>query len=142
MATFGVYKVSILYFVSLRARIIPLAEISSRLSSEERSFEVKVERAIQEIDDLGSKDTLDAEAELEECQTECAAVRDHLQKAREGRCPRSPRLSHPLTLGCNLSQGKEFLPKILTQCRFVIKIALSKGLTGVRGLDLLASDLL
>ena len=88
MATSRVYKVSIPYLVSLNARnIIALAEISSQPSSEERTFEVKVKRAIKEMDDIASKVITDAEAELEECQMECAAVRDRLQKAREGKCP-------------------------------------------------------
>ena len=55
-----------------------------RLCLEERSFGAKIEEAIQEIDNLAQKDVAYAMAKLGVCQVECAAVRDRLQKAREG----------------------------------------------------------
>ena len=58
-----------------------------RLCLEERSFGVKIEKAIQEIENLAQRDVTNAIAKLEACQAECAAVRDRLQKAREGWCP-------------------------------------------------------
>ena len=45
------------------------------------------------MSDIASKVITDAEAELEECQMECAAVKDRLEKAREGKCPPLPHLS-------------------------------------------------
>ena len=58
-----------------------------RLCLEERSFGVKIEKAIQEMDNLAQRDVMYAEAKLEACLVECAALRDRLQKAREGQCP-------------------------------------------------------
>ena len=58
-----------------------------RICLEERSFGVKIEGAIQEIEKLAQRDVAYAEAKLAACQMECAAVRDRLQKAREGQCP-------------------------------------------------------
>ena len=58
-----------------------------RLCLEERSYGVKTEKVIQEIDNLAQSDVTYAEAKLEACQVECAALRDRLQKAREGQCP-------------------------------------------------------
>jgi hypothetical protein len=58
-----------------------------RLCSEERSFAVEIEKAIQEVDRLAQRDVLYAEAKLEACQMECATLRDRLQKAREGKYP-------------------------------------------------------
>jgi hypothetical protein len=62
-------------------------ELFERLCSEERSFGARIERTIQEIDDLAQGDVTHAEAKFKECQIESAAVRDRLQKAREGSCP-------------------------------------------------------
>ena len=53
----------------------------------EESFGVKIEKSIQEIDNLAQRDVTYAEAKLEACQMECAALRDRLQKAREGQRP-------------------------------------------------------
>ena len=58
-----------------------------QLCLEERSFGVKIEEAIQEIEELAQRDVTYAEAKLVACQIECADVRYRLQKAREGRCP-------------------------------------------------------
>ena len=62
-----------------------------RLCSEERSFGVKVERTIKDIEGLAQKEVMHAEAELEACRVECEALRDRLQRARKGECP-SPTL--------------------------------------------------
>ena len=58
-----------------------------RLCLEERSFGAKIEKAMQEIDNLAQKDVTYVVAKLEACQVECAAVKDRLQKARKGQFP-------------------------------------------------------
>jgi hypothetical protein len=58
-----------------------------RLCSEERSFGIEIEKTIQKIDEIAQKDLAYAEAELEQYQLECVALKERLQKAREGEYP-------------------------------------------------------
>ena len=67
--------------------VVAPIERYEQLCSEERSFGVEVERAILHIDELSQKEVTHAEAELETCRMECAAMRKRMQGACEGECP-------------------------------------------------------
>ena len=106
-----------------------------RLCLEERSFGVKIEKAIQEIDNLAQRDVTYAEAKLEACQVAVCRKRVKVS-ALTTIC------GHLLTLGCDLPQGKELLPTILTQCWRGLKIVLKQGPAEMRRLNLMDPDLL
>jgi len=107
------------------AIVVAQVERFERLCSEERSFGVEVETAIQDIDELARRDVTHAEAELEVCRMECEPLRNRLQRAREGRCPFYHIWDQPLNLEYALLQGKKSSPTLLTQRRFLL-------LTGLR----------
>lgn len=67
--------------------VVANIERFERLCSEERSFGLEVESAIQDMDRLVQRDVAHAEAELETCRMECEALRNRLQRAREGESP-------------------------------------------------------